>query len=162
MRLTTGQLDSGIDSCLRYAQRLKRVVSAISGVERGLAFSLACIRIEELAKILLLTEMRSGEHDEASWKQFWRKFRSHKEKWRGYGRWRFQQDGVPDAQTAWELGEAFLGWERAKNPGLYVEYDPTIGFIEPGLLPNFLELVLRMGDELDDKIRSTLQERESN
>jgi AbiV family abortive infection protein len=158
--LTHAQIDSGIDSCLTYAERLKRIVSTITGIERGLAFSLACIRVEELTKILLLMEMRSGHHDGESWSRFWKKFKEHRAKWREYGRWRFQQHGVTDEQTARELGEVFSAWAGAKNAGLFVEYDPTIGFIQPGLFPDFLESALRMGDEVVSEIRSMLSRRE--
>jgi len=106
--------------------------------------------------------MRSGHHDRQSWSRFWKKFREHRAKWREYGRWRFQQDGVADEQTARELGEVFSAWAGAKNVSLYVEYDPTIGFIQPGLFPDFLESALRMGDEMASGIRSMLSRREGD
>jgi hypothetical protein len=82
-----------------------------------LAFSFACIRVEELTKILLLMEMRSGHHDRESWSRFWKKFREHRAKWSEYRQWRFQQDGVTDEQTARELGEVFSAWVRALMAG---------------------------------------------
>src|SRR6267378_2521411 len=101
--LSPAQIDQGILACAEHAKRLKRILSEIASVERGLAFSLACIRVEELSKVLLLIEMRSRKHDSDSWKRFWRRFRDHKEKWAEYGRSRFKD--FPDEQTAKELGK---------------------------------------------------------
>jgi AbiV family abortive infection protein len=119
------------------------------------------MRVEELTKILLLIEMHAGHDDRESWLRFWKKFRDHRAKWRAYGKWRFEQDGVTNEQTARELGEVFSAWAQEKNVGLYVEYDPNIGFIQPGLLPDFLASALKMGDKLNREIRSILSERRS-
>lgn len=154
--LSKGQIDSGIRVCFEYANRLRRIVSAIASIERGLAFSLACIRVEELSKILLLIEMISGRHDTTSWSRFWQKFRSHQAKWRAYGKWRFQSQGLTDKEATEELARVFQEWASAKNTGLYVEYDPSIGFVQPGLVPDFLASALKMGDELNKEIKSML------
>ncbi len=153
--LSHAQIDSGIESCLNHAERLRRIIEKATSAERGLGIVLACIRVEELTKILMLIEMRSGHPDQGRWSRFWKDFRDHRAKWQRYGKWRFQD--LTDEQMALELGKVFSGWASTKNAGLYVDYEPSIGFVEPGLLPNFIESALKMGDELDEQLRSMLR-----
>ena len=131
--LSPTQIDQGILACAEHAKRLKRILTEIASVERGLAFSLACIRVEELSKVLLLIEMGSGKHDSDAWKRFWRRFRDHREKWEEYGYSRFKD--VPDEQPAKELGKGFSSWAGAKNFGLYVDFANGIGFRSPSIFP---------------------------
>jgi AbiV family abortive infection protein len=151
--LSKEQIDHGIKACLAYAAKLGRTLKSVAAIERGLAFSLACIRVEELSKALLLSDMRSLDSETADWGRFWSDFRSHNAKWCRFGKWRFGRDDGIDNRTACELGEAYSGWSTAKNTGLYVEFDPSIGFIQPGLLPTFFETAVKMGDELEAELR---------
>ncbi len=68
--LSDPQIDRGIKACLRHAVKLKQVISEIRSLDRGVAYSLACIRVEELAKIQMLREMRSRPEDCRDWQGF--------------------------------------------------------------------------------------------
>jgi AbiV family abortive infection protein len=160
--LSEAQIEQGIRACLAHAKALKRVLLDVAPNERGLAFSLACIRVEELAKGLLLIQMRTGDHDDAAWGRFWKRFRDHKQKWQEYGESQFKhifkKSGVADDEQAKELGKGFSAWAGAKNSGLYVDFTPSIGFRSPSIFPeSLLQMTLRMGDVLARDIRAQIK-----
>lgn len=141
-------LRQGVDVCLNYAKRLTSVIELLADREPGLSFSLACIRVEELGKALLLAEMRQSKNGEDEWKSFWHDFRNHSAKWRKYWGPIFQQFDLEIEKNP--------PWSSAKNDGLYVEYHLGVGlFSDPQVVPaGFLPLVLQMGEDLERRVEN--------
>lgn len=149
--LTGAEVRQGITLCLANAERLRaRAVDMKNLGDSALAVYLASIRIEEISKILLFFEASISGPSGGTWPAFWRRFRSHPQKWAEFNLAFMKWDVVHSRAEAEALFRT-RSWKEAnfKNLGIYVDHRADRGWMNPAYLPlaTQVDYVLALGDQ---------------